>query len=611
MSGSSQLDERTLHEIYLPAFEAAVKEGGVKSVMCAYNAINGTFCSENEELLTKILREDWGFDGFTVTDWGAVKDRPSGIAAGLDLEMPGSMEGKTQKILEALESGQLSETALDEAVRNILTFVNGAIAAGLEVGASRDAPESTAPAFDREEAHRISGEMAAQCAVLLKNGITDGGAPALPLNKTDQVVFIGAFAEKPRYQGAGSSHVNVPHPVSALECTDGLNVSYAKGYDPAVTDAADPDAVSLRTQAARMAAYADAAVIFAGLPEAFESEGCDRASLDLPANQNALISEVAAVSRRTIVVLHGGSPMTLPWKEEVDAILNMYLGGDQVGRAAVRLLYGDVNPSGRLAETWPVKLEDNPSFLNFPGEDGIMEYNEKIYIGYRYYDKKAMEVLFPFGHGLSYTTFVYSDLKFDQEALTQAGKVTVSCTVENTGDREGKEVVQLYAHMRKSGVRRPVRELKGFEKVTLRPGESKQVRFTIDMRTFAYYEPRIHDWFLENGEGVIEIGASSRDIRLIGTIAVVSEMELPMTITRQTAIGDLVKTAKGRSFVAAFTKKLGMDENPQASEAAEAMGEGSAAIMVQMMYETPLGSLVSYGVMDDEALDQLIEGLNS
>ena len=611
MSGSSQLDERTLHEIYLPAFEAAVKEGGVKSVMCAYNAINGTFCSENEELLTKILREDWGFDGFTVTDWGAVKDRPRGIAAGLDLEMPGSTEGKTQKILEALASGQLSEEALDEAVRNILTFVNGAITAGLQVGAVQDAAENASPAFDREAAHRISGEMAAQCAVLLKNGITDGGAPALPLKKTDHVVFIGAFAEKPRYQGAGSSHVNVPHPVSALECTDGLNVFYAKGYDPAVADAADPDAVSLRKQAVRAAAGADAAVIFAGLPEAFESEGCDRVSLDLPANQNALISQVAAVSGRTIVVLHGGSPMALPWKEEVDAILNMYPGGDQVGRAAVQLLYGDVNPSGRLAETWPLKLEDNPSFLNFTGEDGIVEYNEKIYIGYRYYDKKAMEVLFPFGHGLSYTTFAYSDLKFDQEALTQTGKVTVSCTVKNTGGREGKEVVQLYAHMRKSGVRRPVRELKGFEKVTLCPGESKQVCFTIDMRTLAYYEPRIHDWFLENGEGVIEIGASSRDIRLCGSIAVVSEMELPMTITRQTAIGDLVKTAKGRSFVAAFTKKLGMDENPQASEAAEAMGEGSAAIMVQMMYETPLGSLVSYGVMNDETLEQLIEGLNS
>ena len=600
MSGSSEVDERTLHELYLPAFEAAVKEGGVKGIMCAYNALNGTFCSVNRELLTDVLREDWGFDGFVVTDWGAVKDRVQGLLAGLDLEMPGSTEGKTRRILEALESGELPESVLDEAVRNVLKFVASASEAGLaaDAGGPMD--------FDREQAHAFSGEAASQCAVLLKNE-TVGEQPALPLQSDEKVLFIGAFAAKPRYQGAGSSHINVSHPVSALECTDGLPVTFAQGYDPA----GESDEAVLRGEAVRAAREADTAVIFAGLPEAYESEGVDRAGLDLPESQNRLIREVSQACRKTIVVLHGGSPMALPWKEEVSAILTMYLGGDQVGRAAVDLLYGRVNPSGHLAETWPLKLSDNPSYLNFPGEGGVVEYREGIYIGYRYYDKKEMDVLFPFGHGLSYTSYAYSDLAFDQGQMTDGGTVTVTCRVKNTGTREGREVVQLYTGRKQSDVRRPVRELKGFEKISLAPGEEKTVSFVLDTRSFAYYEPRIHDWFLESGEAVVEIGSSSRDIRLSGSLPIVSGRELPMTITRQTALGDLMKTAKGREFFTSFTKRLGMDSNPQASEAAEAMGEGSAAIMVQMMFETPLGSLVSYGVMSEEALDQLIAELNA
>ena len=602
MSGSSQIDERTLHEIYLPAFEAAVKEGGARSVMCAYNAVNGTFCSENRLLLHDILREKWGFEGFVVTDWGAVKDRAKGLAAGLDLEMPGASAGKTQGILKALESGDLDEADLDEAVRNILKFVSDAMEAGLTV--SEEEP------FDRTAARAFSQEAAENSAVLLKNAETEDGA-ALPLKETDRVVFIGPFAVKPRYQGAGSSHVNAAHRTAAMECVSGLPVRYVPGYDAKETDPDSKAACALREEAAAAAQEADAAVIFAGLPEAYESEGVDRTGLEMPANQNQLIEAVSKVSRKTIVVLHEGSPVVFPWKDQAEAILCMYLGGDQVGAAAVRLLYGEVCPSGKLAETWPLKLEDNPSYLNFPGEDGIAEYHETVFIGYRYYDKKAMEVLFPFGHGLSYTTFAYSGLTASAEPLTETDRVTVSCTVTNTGSCAGKETVQLYAGMKQSAVRRPVRELKGFEKVFLQPGESKQVTFTLDIRTFAYYEPRIHDWFLESGEGIVEIGSSSRDIRLRGSVRIASSMELPVTVTRETAIGDLVKTAKGRAFVASFTKQLGMDQNPQASEAAEAMGEGSAAVMVQMMYETPLGSLASYGVMNDEALDHLIADLNA
>lgn len=423
LSGSSWVDERTLREIYLPAFEMAVKEGGVRSVMNAYNAINGTFCAENKRLLTDILREEWGYQGFVVTDWGAVKDRVTGLEAGIDLEMPGSMTGKTEAIMEAVEEGSLSMETLNQAVRNVLTFVKESI----------DNQRETA-VFDREQAHVKSGVFEKECAVLLKN---DG---ILPLSKRKKIAFIGAFAESPRYQGTGSSHINVRHAVSALECLDGWEAVYAKGYD---ADQEDADEELLR-QAAEIAKNAEAAVIFAGLPEAYETEGCDRDTMKMPAGQNALIEAVAQVQPNTVVVLHGGSPIELPWLAHVRAVLCMYLGGDQVGRAAVELLCGAANPSGKLAETWPLRLEDNPSFLNFPGEGARVEYREGIFIGYRYYDRKKMAVCFPFGHGLSYTEFAYSGLELDRSQMTEKDCLRVKCRIQNIGKVFGKEAVQLY-----------------------------------------------------------------------------------------------------------------------------------------------------------------------
>ncbi len=586
MSGSSQVDERTLHEIYLPAFEAVVKNGKARSLMCAYNAVNGEFCAENKMLLTDTLREKWGFDGFVVTDWGAVKGRAEGIASGLDLEMPGGPNATGEELIEAVKAGTLSETDLDKAVLNILHFVETALA-------ERD--ENAV--IDRDACRELAGKLAGECAVLLKN------EDILPLQKGRKAVFIGEFAANPRYQGAGSSHINVPHPVSALEAA-GDAVTYARGYDAhsSKTDEA------LLAEALNAAKDAEAAVIFAGLPDAFESEGADRDHMRLPDNQNELIAAVSAVNPHTVVVLHGGSPVELPWLDKVPAVLLMYLGGEQVGAAAADLLWGKINPSGHLAETWPIRLEDNPSYLNFPGEDGVVTYAEGIFVGYRYYDKKKMPVNFPFGHGLSYTDFSFSNLTADREKLTDRETVTVSVDVTNEGTSAGKAVVQLYVRDVKSTVRRPVRELKDFAKAALEPGETRTVTFTLDKRAFAYYEPKVHDFFVESGEFAVEIGLSCRDIRLAKSVHVEGTTEISFTIDANTTIGQLMKHPKGAAFI---RQMMGKSNGPSDSEQAEAMGEGSEKIMQQMMFEMPLGSLVSYGRMTSGQLRGLIASLNA
>lgn len=586
MSGSSNLDERTLHEIYLPAFEAVVKKGKTRSIMCAYNAINGEFCAENKMLLTDILRKNWGFDGFVVTDWGAVKSRAKGVASGLDLEMPGGPTATGEEILEAVQNGELSEADLDKAVLNLLRFVETAL---------KNRDENAV--INRDACRELARQLASECAVLMKN------EDILPLKEGQKVAFIGAFADKPRYQGAGSSHINVPHPVSALEVA-GDELLYARGYD-AHSDKTDE---ALLAEAVETAKNAEVAVIFAGLPDAFESEGADRDHMRLPDNQNELIVATAAVNPKTVVVLHGGSPVELPWLNRVPAVLCMYLGGEQVGAATVDLLYGKVNPSGHLAETWPIRLQDNPSYLNFPGEDGVVTYAEGIFVGYRYYDKKELAVNFPFGHGLSYTSFAYSHLTVDKEKLTDQETVTVTVDVTNTGSVSGKAAVQVYVRDVQSTVRRPLRELRDFAKVELQPGETKTVSFTLDKRVFAYYEPRVHDFFVESGEFVIEIGESCRDIRLSKSVEVEGSTLLSFTIDANTTIGQLMKHPKAVAFI---RQMMGRSNGPSDSEQAEAMGEGSEKIMQQMMFDMPLGSLVSYGRMTSKQLKDLIASLNA
>ena len=530
MTNDSQVDERTLHEIYLPAFEAVVKKGKTGGVMCAYNSLNGQFCAENRTLLTDILRKQWGYKGIVVTDWGAVKDRVEGIRAGLDLEMPGGPGAQDQEIVEAVRSGRLSMADLDQAIRNLLNF--------LEQYASNPDENS---AVNRVQMSLQSERICEQCAVLLKN------EDLLPLHQDARVVLIGEFAKTPRYQGNGSSRVNVAHPVSA--CKAAPELPWVPGYR---TGDAEPDQ-SLIEQARQAAAAAQTAVIFAGQPDADESEGRDRITMELPANQTRLIEAVAEVQPNTVVVLHNGSPLVLPWIDKVKAILLLHLGGERTGEAAIRLLYGKANPSGKLAETWPLRLEDTSAYLNFPGYNGVTEYREGIYVGYRYYDKRNMPVQFSFGFGLSYTTFAYSNLQLTTAA---DGLCQVCCQVTNTGTRAGSEVVQLYLSKPDSAVARPLRELKGFEKVYLEPGESAEVRFVLEARSFAYYEPRIHDWYVEAGTYIVQIGASSRDIRLQASLSRTASAALPVQYTWTTTLGELSETEEGREALQEIQRRL-------------------------------------------------------
>lgn len=586
MTGDSRVDERALREIYLPAFESVVKRGKVKGVMCAYNAVNGAFCSENKLLLTDILRNQWGFDGLTVTDWGAMKDAVKGVEAGLDLEMPGGPNATGETLVRAVREGVLSEEALNRAVKNILNFVFSSVPA--EETREKRLPSS------RKRRGALSEKLAGECAVLLKN------AGALPIRKGAAVAFIGEFAEKPRYQGAGSSHVNVPHPVSALEAAEGRNIVYARGYD-AHSGETDP---ALLKEALDAAQNAEVAVIFAGLPDAWETEGIDREHLKMPENQNALIREVAKVNANVVVVLHTGAPVELEWLDDVSALLCMYLGGERVGAACVDLLFGDRNPSGHLAETWPLKLADNPSHLNFPGVDGVVTYAESIFVGYRYYDKKEMRVAFPFGYGLSYTDFSYTNLRVSQDSILDTDTLRVQVDVTNTGQVFGKTAVQLYVRAKGSETPRPLRELKGFEKIGLRPGETTTVSFTLDDRAFAYYEPKRPGWFVETGEYLIEIGKSSREICLGVPVYVTGTVQTTFPVTPHTTIGQLQKHAKGADLLKRILS------SGESSTETGAMGEGGEQMVRRMMLDMPLSALVSYGRIDSGQLDAIIRQMN-
>jgi beta-glucosidase len=588
MVSDSVVDERTLHEIYLAGFETLVKEAHPKSVMCSYNKINGVYAAENKELLTDILRDQWGFDGFVVTDWGAVKDRVQGLIAGLDLEMPGP-GANAQKIVDAVTGGTLGENELDKAVRNVLRFVF----------ASRSVQVENA-VFDREKDHGIAGRIAAECAVLLKN---DGNI--LPLDKQCKAAFIGEFAVKPRYQGGGSSHINAYKVTSAAAAASGFSYTYAEGFRAKETM---PDG-RLLAEAVELAKNSDAAVIFAGLTDAIESEGYDRKTLSLPENQNALIEAVAAVNPKTVVVLHNGSPVSMPWKDKAAAILEMYLGGEDTGSAAVALLYGGANPCGKLAETFPLKLSDNPSFLNFPGENGRVEYREGVFAGYRYYDKKEMDVLFPFGHGLSYTSFEYHNLTLDKERITDAENLTVSCEITNTGKRAGKEIVQLYVRNHQGAIIRPIRELRDFAKVELNPGETKTVNFTLGPRAFAYYEPRMHDWCVESGTYTVETAASSRDIRLSAPVEVKSTALIPVTFTRYSTVGQLLAVPAGQQVLGPVLQKMKENQGESAPSTGDTLGTETEMLQA-MIYEMPLASLVAFGACTDEQAGGLVAEAN-
>ncbi|GHV42647.1 glycosyl hydrolase [Spirochaetia bacterium] len=587
MTSDSVVDERSLHEIYLAGFEMLVREAHPQGIMCSYNKINGVYASENQELLTDILRKQWGFEGFVVTDWGAVKDRVQGLLSGLDLEMPGP-GNNAQKIVDAVTSGSLDEAVLDKAVCNVLKFVF----------ASKSSKAENI-VFDREKGHAISGKLATECAVLLKNN-----GNILPLNKKCKAAFIGEFAVNPRYQGGGSSHINAYKVTSAVMAATGIPYEYAEGFKTkeSVTNQ------KLLAEAVELAKGSDVVVVFAGLTDVIESEGYDRKTLALPENQNALIEAVAEVNPKTVVVLHNGSPVAMPWKDKVAAILDMYLGGEDVGAAAIALLYGNANPCGKLAETFPLKLSDNPSFLNFPGENGHVEYREGVFVGYRYYDKKEMDVLFPFGYGLSYTAFEYNDLTLDKTHMTDTETLTVSCKIKNTGEYTGKEIVQVYIRNYGGNIIRPIRELRDFTKVELNPREEKTVEFTLNKRAFAYYEPRIMDWCVESGIYSVEIAASSRDIRLEFPVEVKSTAVIPTTFTRYNTIGQLMSVSAGQQVLEPLLRKVQEGMGNVLTTIGE-MGAGNE-MMQAMTFEMPLVSFVLFGILTEEQVDGIVKAVN-
>lgn len=492
------VDERTLREIYLKAFEMIVKQSNPISIMSAYNKLNGRYCTENNELLN-ILKKEWQFNGIVITDWGAENDRVEGLLAGNELEMPGGRGNGVNEIIQAVKEDRVSEEYLNEIVDRILDV------------SFKVKKRNKIEQYDREKHHKIALNIAEEAIVLLKNEEN-----ILPLKK-QKIALIGDMAKKPRYQGAGSSTINPYKLENAYDCLKQENIQfdYAKGYERIETFEDE----KYREEAVEIAKKNDIVVIFAGLTENYESEGMDRTTLELPKNQNKLIEEISKVNKNIIVVLSNGSPITMPWKDKVKAIITGYLGGEAGAKAMVNCLLGKVNPSGKLTETYPNKLEDTPCFKNYPGTEASVEYQESIYVGYRYYDKNNIDVLYPFGYGLSYTEFKYSDLKLNKTEQN----IEVTFKIKNVGSIEGKEIVQLYISEQSPVIFKANKELKGFEKVNLKPNEEKEITIILEKDEFTYYNVETKKWAIEEGKYNILIGKSSKDIVLQQEIFIKSQ----------------------------------------------------------------------------------------
>lgn len=597
MTSSSEMDERTMREIYLASFERMVKNEKPWTIMNSYNKLNGTYLCENKEILTDILRKEWGFDGYVMTDWGAMDDRVEALKAGCNLEMPSCGGVTDAEIVAAVQEGTLDEAVLDQCCEEFLNIIFQ-----YEEHRDKDA------VFQYERDHEIARQIEEECIILLKN---EGGI--LPLSPDKNVAFIGKYAKAPRYQGGGSSHINsykVESALDAVECAKNVRkdrIVFAQGYD----DKEDRIDEELCAEAVEKAQNADVAVIFAGLPDNFESEGYDRKHMRMPDCQNHLIETVAAVQPNTIVVLHNGAPVEMPWIDQVKGVLEAYLGGQAVGGAVVNVLYGNANPSGRLAETFPLRLQDTPCYLTFGGEHDKSVYAEGIFVGYRYYTSKDMRVLFPFGHGLSYTTFAYKNLSVDKKAINENESLNVSVDVTNTGTRFGKEVIQLYVAPKGGTVIRPVRELRAFDKIGLNPGETKTVTFVLDKRAFAYWNTEIHNWHVESGVYEIQIGENAQDIVLSSTVTVNSMTDIPKVYTRNSTMGEILADPKGKEIVQKTMAQI-LGDNAQLIAAQE---DNSGAINEEMMTAMaegmPLRQMLSFipGVSRN-VLEELINKLN-
>ncbi|MFI7639771.1 glycoside hydrolase family 3 C-terminal domain-containing protein [Nonomuraea sp. NPDC049400] len=558
MRVSAEIDERTLREIYLPAFECVVKQARPATVMAAYNKVNGVYASQHPWLLTRVLREEWGFDGVVVSDWGAVNDRVAALKAGLDLEMPGN-PGNDAHIVQAVISGQLDEADVDGSVARVQEMVSR----------WRSAPA----AFDADAHHALARELAADCAVLLKNA--DAVLPIGPDVRT--IAVVGAFATEPRFQGGGSSHINPTRVDIPLE-----EIRKLAGERTVTTD---PEG-------------ADLAIVFAGLADLDESEGYDRAGIELPGGQVELIRATAAVARRTVVVLSNGGVVSLEgWHDEVDAILEGWLLGQAAGGALADLLFGAVSPSGRLAETIPLRLQDTPSYLNFPGEQDIVRYGEGVMVGYRYHESADQPVRYPFGHGLTYTTFAVSDLTVE---VTGDDTARASVRVTNTGERHGKHVVQLYIATQAGPVRRPVRELRAFTKVALEPGQATIVTFDLDTRAFAYWDIAESRWLVAPGEYTIQIGENASQVVAEETVKLAGEVILRQ-LSLDSSVGEwFAHPVVGPVLMGHIAATMTPEQRAQAAEHAD---------MLRMIESLPMYQFISpLGVqIPAETVQEMIE----
>jgi beta-glucosidase len=568
---NSEMDERTLREIYLPAFEAAVKKAKPWTVMCSYNKLFGTYAAENHRLLTEILKQEWGFEGLVVSDWGAVHDRVEALKAGLDLEMPGPRERRVKEVIEAVRSGKMDQAVLDEAVRRILEIVFKA--AETKKGGS----------FEKARHHALARKVAGEGMVLLKNN------GLLPLKKQQHIAVIGRSAKEAYFQGGGSSHINptqVDNPFDELQKLAGdAELSYAEGYSK--DDRFDQ---ALIDEACKNARSAELALLFICLPATKESEGYDRPDLDLTSHQIALIEAVTGVQPNSVVILNNGAPVVMSeWIDGTAAVLEAWMMGQAGGGAIADVLYGKVNPSGKLAETFPHKLKDTPAYINYPGENGAVRYGEGIFMGYRYYDTKAVAPLFPFGYGLSYTTFTYQNPKVSAKTFRDVEGITVSVDVTNTGKVAGKEVVQVYVHDHQSKLVRPPKELKGFAKVELQPGETKTVTVSLDFRAFAYYHPSYQQWITEDGEFDILIGSSSSNIRCTQTVTLQSTLKLPSILNRDSTLREWIEDPRGMSVLAPLVQQLN-DQMRATIGGSEAIGMDPMGFLM----DTPLMGLFHF-----------------
>ena len=548
---SAEIDERTLREIYLPAFERVVTGSQPWTVMTAYNKVNGVYATEHHWLLTEVLRDEWGFDGLVVSDWGATHDRVKAAVGGLDLEMPPNLKVSPQAVVSAVEAGGLDQAVLDQRVRAVLGLVSRSL----------PALTGTAPDFDVDAHHGLAREAAARSAVLLKNDPVPGtSTPLLPLAApVGRLAVVGEFARTPRYQGAGSSQVNptkVDVALAELQRVFGTaEVDFAPGYT--LDDSGDQQA--LTAEATRIAAAADAVVLFLGLPPADESEGFDRTHLNLPSAQPALLAALREVNAKIIVILVNGSVVDIAaWRHDALAVVECWLGGQAAGGGVADILTGVVNPSGRLAETIPLRLQDCSSYLNFPGEYGKVRYGEGVFIGYRGYDAVDADVAYPFGYGLSYTSFALSDssVRLTGGVAEDDFEATVRVTVTNSGPVAGDEVVQVYVGDVDACVARPVRELAGFARVRLAPGESRQVSIGLDQRAFSFWSTRLGRWAVEAGQFEIGIGHHSRDLPLTELVTIdAPSIAAPLSV--DSTLAEWLADPVGREAIAATMKAAG------------------------------------------------------